>query len=342
MQGVRLIARANTTQASLNTLLGTCNNALAKTEGKINDNTGYYNQEAVDKLQHYVEQCTVPEDASQYEIANAYNMLKQAYDDFKENGMNPGGLPDLEGTTDLTVEKLTEARDFSRTDNSTTRFGTPKYWTVENFSVRQSNSDGTKNGLDRYTGSESLMLGVWDDRGNASGSLTNSRIYQQVHLKKGRYYFGASFNAIYNLYKAYMFVSSELLTTTKISTESIAWYDISKCATNGQHYGLYFTLEKDQDVYIGFQANLASGSAQQEFRADGVVLYRYADSEEVSYKTGDVNRDGLVDISDIVAVINTMAGDTTFEATADVNGDETTDISDVVMIINIMAGSGSY
>ena len=340
VKGVRLIARSNITQASFNTLLNNCNNALGKAEGKINDNTGYYNQEAVDKLRHYLELCTLPEDASQYDIDNAYNMLKQAYEDFQANGMNPGGLPNMEGVTDLTVEKLTEAREFSRKDNSTTRFGTPKYWTVENFSIRQSNSDGTKNGLDRYTGQESLMLGVWDDRGNASGSLMNSRIFQQVHLTKGRYYFGASFNAIYNLYKAYMFVASELLSTAKIPSESIAYYDISKCSTNGQHYGLYFTLEEDQDVYIGFQANLASGSAQQEFRADGVVLYRYADSEEVSYKTGDVNRDGLVDISDIVAVINTMAGNTTFQDTANVNGDDAIDISDVVMIINVMAGSG--
>ena len=54
-------------------------------------------------------------------------------------------------------------------------------------------------------------------------------------------------------------------------------------------------------------------------------------------KRGDVNGDGEVDISDVVAVINTMAGDTTFKATADVNEDDTTDISDVVSIINIMA-----
>ncbi len=52
---------------------------------------------------------------------------------------------------------------------------------------------------------------------------------------------------------------------------------------------------------------------------------------------GDVNRDGKVDISDVVAVINTMAGDTKYKATADVNKDKKTDISDVVAIINIMA-----
>ena len=52
---------------------------------------------------------------------------------------------------------------------------------------------------------------------------------------------------------------------------------------------------------------------------------------------GDVNRDGKVDISDVVAIINTMAGNTTFLDTADVNSDKTVDISDVVAVINIMA-----
>ena len=54
---------------------------------------------------------------------------------------------------------------------------------------------------------------------------------------------------------------------------------------------------------------------------------------------GDVNKDGNVDISDIVAVINTIAGDTTYENTADVNGDTAVDISDIVAIINIIASN---
>ncbi len=55
------------------------------------------------------------------------------------------------------------------------------------------------------------------------------------------------------------------------------------------------------------------------------------------YSVGDVNRDGTVDISDIVAVINTIAGDETYKSTADVNGDKKIDISDIVAIINIIA-----
>ena len=51
---------------------------------------------------------------------------------------------------------------------------------------------------------------------------------------------------------------------------------------------------------------------------------------------GDVNRDGSVDISDIVAIINQIAGTATYED-ADVNEDTAVDISDIVAVINIIA-----
>ena len=61
----------------------------------------------------------------------------------------------------------------------------------------------------------------------------------------------------------------------------------------------------------------------------------------LSETAGDVNRDRIVDISDIVAVINTIAGDRKYAGRADVNTDAKTDISDIVAIINIIAnGSG--
>ena len=56
---------------------------------------------------------------------------------------------------------------------------------------------------------------------------------------------------------------------------------------------------------------------------------------------GDVNLDEKVDISDIVAIINTIAGDTTYKETADVNGDDKIDISDIVAVINIIAAQKS-
>ncbi len=64
----------------------------------------------------------------------------------------------------------------------------------------------------------------------------------------------------------------------------------------------------------------------------------------ISYlaRRGDVNRDFFVDISDVVSVINVMAGDESLRRFSDVNDDGNTDISDVVAIINEMSGlSGS-
>lgn len=57
-------------------------------------------------------------------------------------------------------------------------------------------------------------------------------------------------------------------------------------------------------------------------------------------RVGDVNADNSVDISDIVAIINVIAGMATDEMhVADVNGDGGTDVSDIVFVINIIAGS---
>ena len=54
---------------------------------------------------------------------------------------------------------------------------------------------------------------------------------------------------------------------------------------------------------------------------------------------GDVNEDGSVNINDVVAIINVMAGTASW-ANANVNGDPQgdVDINDVVAVINIMAG----
>ena len=54
-------------------------------------------------------------------------------------------------------------------------------------------------------------------------------------------------------------------------------------------------------------------------------------------KTGDVNEDGQVDISDIVAIISQISGKATF-VNADVNKDGSVDISDIVAVINLIAG----
>jgi hypothetical protein len=53
---------------------------------------------------------------------------------------------------------------------------------------------------------------------------------------------------------------------------------------------------------------------------------------------GDINGDGITDISDVVAIINVIAG-TEDNDKADVNGDGKRDIADVVAVINIIAST---
>ena len=59
--------------------------------------------------------------------------------------------------------------------------------------------------------------------------------------------------------------------------------------------------------------------------------------KDMQWILGDVNLDNSVDISDVVAIINAIAGISTYEHT-DVNNDFNTDISDIVKVINIIAG----
>ena len=74
--------------------------------------------------------------------------------------------------------------------------------------------------------------------------------------------------------------------------------------------------------------------------SSGTILIPNEEVLTIRYvpRFGDVNRDFLVDVSDVVAVINVMSGDDNFKRFSDVNGDCYTDISDVVAIINEMAG----
>ena len=58
---------------------------------------------------------------------------------------------------------------------------------------------------------------------------------------------------------------------------------------------------------------------------------------------GDVNCDGIVDVSDVVALANYVMGETPDpfdESVANVNGDEIMDVSDVVALANLIMGEG--
>lgn len=97
-------------------------------------------------------------------------------------------------------------------------------------------------------------------------------------------------------------------------------------------------------VLISCEATPQSPGGEYDIVPSGIVAPNY----DIVYvngtltvvggeKTGDVNKDGVVDISDIVAIINVIAAGEE-NKTADVNNDNTVDISDIVAVINVIAG----
>ena len=63
---------------------------------------------------------------------------------------------------------------------------------------------------------------------------------------------------------------------------------------------------------------------------------------EMSNNQYDVNNDGSVDISDVVALVNAILSSSTTDNSYDVNGDGSVDISDVVSLVNtILNGTGT-
>ncbi len=99
----------------------------------------------------------------------------------------------------------------------------------------------------------------------------------------------------------------------------------------GQDESVYITLEEGRELVI-------TASATNWFKCDNFRLEYYGGASQS--KPGDVNEDGKVDINDVVAIINVMAGTADWK-NANVNGDEEgkIDINDVVAVINIMAGN---
>ena len=276
---VALYRLADVNESALRTLVSDIDEQLKGM--KVNNNTGYYNREAWVAMRATVDNVLERLNGmSADESENTYYALTKQWEDFLINGKNKGGLVDATDSQDITVEVLKENKNFSRKNTSVkTRFATPLYWTVENFSI-PNGSDGTKNGLDNYEGTDALMLGVWNDRGsNTSGNLKNARIYQKAQLAAGRYFWGASFNALYQLNQAYIFVSDALLPTSDMETSSLSFININECDKDGKTYGLYFTLDQPQEVFIGFQADLSTGSVTQEFRAETISLLKYTEGE---------------------------------------------------------------
>lgn len=121
-----------------------------------------------------------------------------------------------------------------------------------------------------------------------------------------------------------------------------------------------FAVDEDKNIRVLYETELCingktnpDSPAVEQFELDGdyetLYLGRHGSTgtyvltftvdrpdEEIETWPGDVNEDKKTDISDIVAIINQIAGTSTY-ARADVNNDNKVDISDIVAVINIIA-----
>ena len=246
---------------------------------KVSNNTGHYSVEAYALVANAMDEAKKLDKKDSIEdITVAFETLSQAYADLMNNGRIVGGVYDPTDATDITTEFLVEASAFTRASGGTDRFGTPKYWTVENYNIR-SNSEGVRGGLDRWPGKDHLTLGVWDDKQNAPAGtdITNARVYRLVELPAGSYFFGATYETIYNLGESYVYAATENVNTSDIPAEAVAYMRIAECKNDKQYWGIKFTLDEPQKVMLGWQADLKNSSAQQEFRVEKVLLATYTD-----------------------------------------------------------------
>ena len=74
------------------------------------------------------------------------------------------------------------------------------------------------------------------------------------------------------------------------------------------------------------------------YAGDGPTINLHFRNGITDVVKGDINGDGVVDISDVNSVINMMLGKEVMVPAADLNEDNMVDISDVNGVINLMLG----
>lgn len=262
----------------LGAIVSSVEDICAEMEPKCSDiSSGKYSASKMALLKEAVAQAKAVDNTDEAAASAALLKLRTAYQNFMNNGMNPGGTFLRTMEKNLTASVLVEAENFSGTLGG--RYGTLDNWTSENYSIDKG-GDGIRKGLDNYGNKRGISIGVWDDRGSNKGDIANARIYRKVMLEKGIYYFGAAYNSLYGCNeKAYQFVSKELLSTEEIPSKSLAYYQVNTAKEGSELFGLYVEIKEPGEYYLGWQANMNNGSTKQEFRAIQVAFYSVADED---------------------------------------------------------------
>ncbi len=187
------------TTVTLSDLIPLYEQKLAELRPLISNNTGHWSRTALNDFAAAIATAKEQVGTDNVTEQKAARDLATAYEELKTNGQNQGTAIDMNYLSDYTSEMLIESSNFGAITMGT-RFGTPEYWTVENYLIPQKDSSkGDKNGIDSYDGANCLSLGIWagEDVDTYEADTRNARIYRKVHLDAGRYYFGAAYNANY-------------------------------------------------------------------------------------------------------------------------------------------------
>ena len=135
----------------------------------------------------------------------------------------------------------------------------------------------------------------------------------------------------------------DLTTNTKLKYLDIHQNKIGVDAMEALVNSLPTTQPSMLDNFIACQNEAEDGNQitkAQAAIAKGKNWNVYADKYFGEGVKGDVNGDGAVDVADIGAIIDVMAGSASGSLAdkADVNGDKTVDVADIGAVIDIMAG----
>ena len=288
-QGGFVLNIGNTTYKEVQTLVRTAKTLLTKAQKNMGTAPGQYKESLVDALSAALTtadglSATSPADA----LNAAYATIADAYSALEIRGLNEvfntqgESVRAKSGGTDVTRKYLSQANGFTRSDARNAsgdyyRFGTPKFWTVENYEI-QLGSDGVKRGIDNYPGYNCLQLGRWEESASKMNDAdhANERLYQRVTLPAGRYFLGAKYHYIdggRQAAQAYLMAAPAVLASADVEKEAIAWGTLRTVGADDNFYGIRFQLDEEQEVVLGWQMD--GREEHTEFRCSAVQLLQY-------------------------------------------------------------------
>ena len=98
---------------------------------------------------------------------------------------------------------------------------------------------------------------------------------------------------------------------------------------NGTHV-LYWVVNTKHDTPTRYRVILTTGSKTSAVYLDDFTLYYRS-------ATGDINGDGVVNVTDVTALINVILGSASYDASlCDINGDGTINVTDVTALLNLI------